>query len=142
MQTRFKAITASIGFFLLRLNEALATSVKVTESPDGTKTTETVTHYANTTPWDTTVIVLGILIGMAVIWLGYRLLTKGAPKAHDAANAELEFNLADKTIRAKNVTEGVLVVLLGALVIIAALWWAGGRGNNTSVETRPPLTAN
>lgn len=139
MRSRITPVGSTIGLWLLWASHALAETVKVTEGPDGTKTTETITHYANTTPWDSAIVILAIAVGLVVIWLGYRLLSKGVPAATEPAIAELEFSLKDKTLRAKNVTQGVLVVLLGSLVIISALYWFGGRGNSSSLESSPPV---
>jgi hypothetical protein len=126
MQTRIKTVTSAAGLLVLRFNEALAMTANAANGPDAAQAGGAAAQNADKTSGNPTVTILGFVVGVALIWLGYRLLTRGMPKIRSMGIAELEFDPADKTIRAKSVVEGVLVLLAGMLVIIAALWWAVG----------------
>lgn len=120
MQTGIKAVTAAAGLLFLRFTEAFVTTANAAQESGAAA------QNVAKSSGSPTVAILGIVVGVALIWLGYRLLMRAAPKNQSAGIAELEFTPADKTIRAKSVTEGVLVLFVGMLVIVAALFWALG----------------
>jgi hypothetical protein len=126
MQTRIKTVTSAAGLLVLRFNEALANTGSAGRAPDAAQAGGAAAQHADKAAGNPVLMLLGIVVGAALIWFGYRLLRRGAPKTQGAGIAELDFDPADKTIRAKSVAEGVLVLLAGMLVIVAAMWWAVG----------------
>lgn len=121
MRMRIKTVMSAVAALLfLRFQEAAAL-VKATGGAEASGVAQVERGSANVT-----MATVGLLVGSALIWLGYRFLTRAAPKERAAGVAELAFDPADKPIRTKSVVEGVLILLAGVLVVITALWWAVG----------------
>ncbi len=110
--------------------------------PDGTKITRkkttTTTKYSNPHKGKYIIVGLATLAGLTVVWMGFRLISKRSRNIPETGNAELEFSFKDKSLKAKNLTQGLFLALLGVLIILAALFWVSRENNSITHKTETP----
>jgi len=125
---RIRQYLCNLGFVLYWPSSVcFAEMVRTTESrPDGSIiTSETVKYYPPESATLSqsiiigTVVFFGGLIALSGIWLILRALELGF---HDGV-ADIDINVSAKKLKVKKVTQGGIITLIGASIMLGALYF-------------------
>lgn len=94
--------------------------------PDGTVIqSETVKYY----PPEATTVLQSVIIGTVVVFGGFialfgiRLILRALELGHHDGAADIDINASTKSVKVKKITQGSIVTLIGAGIMLGALYF-------------------